>query len=134
LRCSRQIARAARPARIGSGIEKEMRQVTKSSPKNGSSHTIARVYPSSVQEITKAQAAPASRAGGEERAGDRVDRERPARQDRARDGRNQDAADAGLRPTHRAIVSRGSSSVTNAPIRQPARTFGSIVPNRPSRR
>ena len=46
LRCAvmnRQIARAARPARIGSGSEKRMRQVTKSSPKNGSSHTIARV-------------------------------------------------------------------------------------------
>src|SRR5262249_11992700 len=56
----RHAYRAARPGRIGSGNEKMMRQVTKSSPKNGSSHTIARVYPISVQEITKAQAAPAS--------------------------------------------------------------------------
>ena len=39
-----------------------MRQVTKSSPKNGSSHTIARVYPSKVHEITNAQAAPADNA------------------------------------------------------------------------
>src|SRR5882762_8766754 len=34
-------------------------------------------------------------------------------------------------PTQCAIFSRGSSSVTNAPIRQPASTFGSIQPNRP---
>ena len=45
---------------IGNGIENRMRQLMKSSPKNGSSHTRARAYPSSVQEITKAQAAPAS--------------------------------------------------------------------------
>ena len=38
-----QIARAASPATIGSGSEKMTRHSTKSGPKNGSSHTIARV-------------------------------------------------------------------------------------------
>src|SRR3954447_15799024 len=40
---SRQAKRAARPATIGSGSEKTTRHATKSNPKNGSSHTIARV-------------------------------------------------------------------------------------------
>ncbi len=34
-------------------------------------------------------------------------------------------------PTQRTIASRGSSSVTNAPIRQPASIFGSIVAEQP---
>src|SRR6476659_49872 len=40
---SRPAKRAARPATIGSGSENTIRYATKSNPKNGSSHTIARV-------------------------------------------------------------------------------------------
>ena len=52
--------RASNPATIGNGSAAMMRQSTKSDPKNGNSHTSARVYPISVQLTMKATTAPAS--------------------------------------------------------------------------
>ena len=94
----RHAYRAARPARIGSGSEKMIRQVTKSRPKNGSSQTMARVYPISVQRDHEGAGRARVGAGDEKRGRDRVDGERPAGKDRARDRRDEDTAEPRLRP------------------------------------